>query len=164
MFCVSHFWGYWPSGEFYSGSLCKGTETKWLQSIHGCYSWSKSTQSSSQSCSCWAYSWVCCQFSIGCLAFPFFYVVIKFWSMLESDMFPVKESYHLYSSLLSSVFNSLKPKWWFLYLGGFPTNRNELKGHMFSILFSWQECGWGCWWTWSCLCWRVAILSGRGSN
>jgi len=92
------------------------------------------------------------------------YVVIKFWSMLESDMFPVKESYHLYSSLLSSVFNSLKPKWWFLYLGGFPTDRNELKGHMFSILFSWQECGWGCWWTWSCLCWRVAILSGRGSN
>jgi hypothetical protein len=39
------------------------------------------------------------------------YVVIKFWSMLESDMFPVKESCHLYSSLLSSVFNSLKPKW-----------------------------------------------------
>ncbi len=75
------------------------------------------------------------------------YVVIKFWSMLESDMFPVKESYHLYSSLLSSVFNSLKPKWRFLYLGGFPTDRNELKGHMFSILFSLQECSWGCRWT-----------------
>ncbi len=39
------------------------------------------------------------------------YVVIKFWSMLESYMFPVKESYHLYSILLSSVLSSLKPKW-----------------------------------------------------
>ncbi len=62
-FATCWFWGDLSLCCVFSpGGLCKGEEAQWLQSIHGCYSWSKSTQPPSQSCSCWSNSWVCWSF------------------------------------------------------------------------------------------------------
>ncbi len=124
----------WLFHEFSPGCLCKGEETKWLQSIHGCHTWSKSTQPPSQSCSCWVNSWVCSQFDrLFCIPIASYWSQRFYKNRRHVSLLWGKATHAWIIVAVHSTLPGAKTGRWLHYFCGSPADINDLNGNMFSL-------------------------------